>query len=127
MNAVNLTDEQLKAVMAEQNEDGIVHKSWGYEQLIFNGPYCVKLLVYTKRGIASSLHYHEKKQETFVFSSGEFWVEIGDQPAQRVGQGNFITLPAGVKHRVRCILPGVIVECSTFDDPADCVRLVPSE
>jgi quercetin dioxygenase-like cupin family protein len=124
---MSMSEEELKTAMAEQNEDGIVHKSWGYEQRIFNGPYCVKLLVYTKRGIASSLHYHEKKQETFVFSSGEFMLEIGDEPPVRVGQGNFITLPPGTKHRVRCILPGVIVECSTFDDPKDCVRLVPSE
>ena len=124
---MSMSEEELKAAMAKQNEEGITHKRWGYEQLIFNGPYCVKLLVYTKRGIASSLHYHEKKQETFVFSSGEFWLEVADNPAMRVGQGNCITLKPGTPHRVRCIQPGVIVECSTFDDPADCVRIVPSE
>jgi len=28
---------------------------------------------------------------------------------------------------VRCVVPGVIVEASTHDDPDDCIRLVPSE
>ncbi len=105
----------------------IVPKSWGYEEVIFNGPYCVKMLVYTKRGIASSLHYHKKKQETFVITSGEFLIEVNDNPAFRAHQGNYLTLFPGDKHRIRCVQPGVIVEASTHDDPEDCVRLVPSE
>lgn len=129
MTDVYQSEEDVKKAMAEQNEDGITMKSWGYEQEIYNSPgkYCVKLLVYTKRGIASSLHYHEKKEETFVITTGEFQIEINDYDPFKVGQGNFFTLKPGDRHRVRCIQPGVIVECSTYDDPADCIRLVPSE
>jgi quercetin dioxygenase-like cupin family protein len=111
------------------DESNIIPKPWGWEELIYNSPgkYCVKMLCYSVPGKASSLHYHEKKEETFVFTSGEFEIEINDYAPFRVKQGNYLTLKPGDRHRVRCIHPGVIVECSTYDDPADCVRLVPSE
>lgn len=105
----------------------ITHKSWGYEELIHNDKYCVKLLVYTKPGVASSKHFHTLKQETFVVTSGKFDIEVGDTIQGRCDPGVHVTLPPGTVHRIRCIEPGVIVECSTFDDPDDCVRLVPSE
>lgn len=113
----------------DHNAENIVTKPWGREELIYNSPgkYCVKLLVYTKRGIASSLHYHEKKEETFVITTGQFEIEVNDYEPFRASQGNYLTLKPGDRHRVRCIQPGVIVECSTYDDPSDCVRLVPSE
>jgi quercetin dioxygenase-like cupin family protein len=105
----------------------IVHKSWGYEEIIHNDKYCAKLLVYTKGGIASSLHFHEKKQETFIVTSGKFDIEVNGQMKRGCEAGEHITLTPGMQHRIRCIKPGVIVECSTHDDPADCVRLIPSE
>lgn len=106
-------------------------KNWGYEELIHNGAYCMKLLVYTRK-LASSLHYHERKHESFYIASGIFEVQIGiegaDSATTRVrGVGEHIVLPPRTLHRVRCIEPGVIVEASTRDDPDDCVRLVPSE
>lgn len=103
-----------------------VEKSWGYEHIIMNDGYCCKLLVYTRPGIASSLHYHERKHETFVVGSGVFEVEKhGEKRVMNAGQA--IIMAQGVHHRVRCIEPGFIVEASTHDDPNDCVRLVPSE
>jgi quercetin dioxygenase-like cupin family protein len=108
-----------------------VDKSWGYEELIYNEEYCTKLLVYTKR-IASSRHYHQNKKETFIVTSGKFVIEIGEpnhpvMSSELYTPGDSITIPPGIVHRVRCIEPGVIVECSTHDDPDDCVRLIPSE
>lgn len=105
----------------------ITQKSWGYEELVYNDQYCCKLLVYTKEGIASSLHYHEKKTETFVVTSGLFIIEVEGKLHLRCDPGWHITLPPGTKHRIRCIRRGVIVECSTYDAPDDCVRLEPSE
>jgi mannose-6-phosphate isomerase-like protein (cupin superfamily) len=102
-----------------------VEKSWGYEEILHNGTYCLKLLVYTKP-LASSLHYHIDKHETFYIASGAFQVDtIGD--SRRMGLGEFVVIPPNHPHRVRCIEPGTIVEGSSFDDPRDCVRLIPSE
>jgi mannose-6-phosphate isomerase-like protein (cupin superfamily) len=106
-----------------------IEKAWGYEEIIHNGEYCCKKLVYTKE-IASSLHYHEHKHETFVVGTGYFEVEayVGIATYSMVyGPGDFVVLPPGTRHRVICIEPGFLVEASTHDDPADCVRIIPSE
>lgn len=112
----------------------VIEKSWGYEEIIHNGDYCCKALVYT-RPIASSLHYHPKKHETFVVASGMFEIEVHSQPFEGavVGYkrtcmpGTTVKIQPGEAHRVRCLKIGTIIEASTHDDPADCVRLVPSE
>lgn len=109
----------------------VVEKSWGREEIIHNGDYCCKKLVYTKP-IASSLHYHRNKHETFVVATGAFEVEC-NRPGSIVTYnltyepGDFIVLPPGIRHRVICIDPGFLVEASTHDDPYDCVRIEPSE
>ena len=104
-----------------------VEKSWGHEELIFAGAYCMKLLVY-ERQIASSLHYHDHKHESFYVASGLFELDdgISDEPVV-MSPGCRVVLPPGTRHRLRCIQPGVVVEASTADSPEDCVRLVPSE
>ena len=102
-----------------------VEKSWGYEEIIHNGDYCCKLLVYTRQ-IASSYHYHERKHETFYVSEGYFHLEQ-DGEFRYLKRGDFVVIPPSSKHRVICVREGIIVESSTHDDPADCVRLIPSE
>ncbi len=110
----------------------VTRKSWGHEELVHNGDYCCKLLVYAKP-IASSLHYHEKKHETFVVATGEFhvrvfpWVGGVSEMVRRLVPGDHLVLPPGTRHRITCIKPGTIVEASTHDDPEDCIRLIPSE
>ena len=107
-----------------------VEKSWGFETIFYNGEYCSKLLVYLKP-IASSLHYHPKKHETFYIIDGVFEVEIeGDK--RTMYPGDHVVIPPGTKHRVRALprftrVASVIAEASTHDDPEDCVRLEPSE
>ena len=103
-----------------------VEKSWGYEEIIHNGDYCCKKLVYAKE-IASSLHYHPIKHETFVVRSGRFSVELPDGKIF-MNEGDFVVIPPNTTHRVRCLTNfGEIIESSTHDDPLDCVRLIPSE
>lgn len=104
-----------------------IEKSWGYERILRNDyNYGMKLLVYTKP-IASSLHYHDRKTESFYIVSGDFELELAGNTPIRAGAGQFFDIPAGMRHRVRCIEPGTIVEASTHDDPSDCHRLIPSE
>ncbi len=113
----------------------LIEKSWGHEEILVNGAYCMKLLVYT-RTIASSLHYHVRKHETFFVSSGLFRLEHGVEleegalrsySIEELKPGDHVVLPPLTLHRLRCLRPGVIVEASTHDDPEDCVRLIASE
>lgn len=118
-----------------------VPKLWGREEIYVEDPYCVKKLIYTHIGQASSLHYHERKHETFVVLRGVFTLTTQERPAdgapitstRLITIGDVVMLPPGFAHRLRlreaelhsrC---GVILECSTRDDPQDCVRLVQSE
>lgn len=108
-----------------------IEKSWGYEEIIHNGDYCCKLLVYTKP-IASSLHYHERKHEIFIVHSGKFDIWTFKPGATGVDSrlhspGDYIVLPPLTRHRIRCLEPGTIIETSSHDDPEDCIRLIPSE
>lgn len=104
----------------------IVEKTWGREEIVYaDQHYTCKKLVYT-RPIASSLHCHLVKHETFVVADGEFSVRTGDN-MYLMKAGDSVVIPPNVYHRVQCLIPGTIVEASTFDDPNDCVRLIPSE
>ena len=109
----------------------ITQKAWGMERLIYNGEYCMKLLVYT-RECASSLHYHEKKHETFYVAHGQFELETQSEDAQvktyrTLSTGDSVVLPPRTIHRLRCLALGTIVEASSHDDPNDCIRLEKSE
>jgi mannose-6-phosphate isomerase-like protein (cupin superfamily) len=115
----------------------VIKKSWGYEEILYNGSHCMKLLVYEKP-IASSLHYHKIKHEVFWVASGDFTIELHNKyfkdlkghvgSSQRtLKHGDCVVIPPFVEHRVRCVVPGTIVEGSTHDDPEDCVRIIPSE
>lgn len=112
----------------------IVQKSWGIEKIIHNSDaegerYCMKLLVYT-RECASSLHFHKVKHETFFVAHGVFELEAGtgpDRTVRTLSTGDTVIFSPGTIHRVRCKKVGTIVEASTFDNPADCVRLEASE
>lgn len=108
----------------------IIEKTWGREEIIHNGDYCCKKLIYDK-AVASSLHYHRTKHETFVVATGAFRIECNCPGSIATyslpyGPGDFIVLPPGIRHRVHCLEPGFIVEASTHDHPYDCIRVEPS-
>jgi mannose-6-phosphate isomerase-like protein (cupin superfamily) len=110
-----------------------IPKIWGNEILLHNDKYCAKLLNYD--GVrTSSKHYHEKKHETFCIVRGTFdieWYSVDDpeiKGAKKFGPGACLILEPRTVHRVSCVSPqgGTIMEASSHDDPADCVRLEPS-
>lgn len=115
-----------------------VLKSWGREEVFVESPYCVKKLIYEHEGIASSLHYHERKHETFTILEGLFEISTrrhlpkGAEIIHKryLSAGEVVEIPPGTQHQV-CWLgqseQGVILECSTADAPEDCVRLKPSD
>jgi mannose-6-phosphate isomerase-like protein (cupin superfamily) len=108
-----------------ENDFESVSKNWGHEELIYNGAYCFKKLVYEK-AIASSLHYHLNKHETFVVQDGEFELELVGS-TRMLQAMDYVVLPPMTPHRIRCFVQGTILEVSSHDDSSDCVRLIPSE
>jgi mannose-6-phosphate isomerase-like protein (cupin superfamily) len=127
-------DSSLAGALLAEGTSHVIKKSWGYEEILYNGSHCMKLLVYEKP-IASSLHYHRVKHEVFWVASGEFELERQfsfsreyiPPTENRLVPGDYVQIPPGTHHRIRCIKPGTIVEGSTHDDPEDCVRIIPSE
>ena len=101
----------------------IVPKVWGHEEWIVNSTYCGKLL-HLREGMRCSLHYHERKDETFYVLSGKVRLEVGAF-AVTLNPGDSHHIPPGTRHRFSGIDDSVIVEFSTHDDD-DNVRLEPS-
>ncbi len=96
------------------NAENITPKPWGYEELIYNSPgkYCVKLLVYNLRGIASSLHYHEKKEETFHVLHGKVDLVLDGVP-RTCEPGDVVTVERGVRHAFSSSTGAVMEEISS--------------
>lgn len=130
-----------------------IRKKWGYEVCMCNIPtdckekgYACKtltLLPSVERSVdACSIHFHERKHETFWVTRGRFFLEIYlPKPGQQLLDiGNFeppkqfcmhpgtvVTLEPTVAHRFFTIV-GVttVIEASSPDSPADSIRLTES-
>lgn len=109
----------------------VVKKLWGREKVITNNrKYCMKVLELDS-GFESSLHYHKKKDETFLCIKGQVLLEYGPKGSECK---TTILLPdcsmrlvPGTIHRFRAIGEGArIVEASTHHNDKDVVRLEPS-
>jgi mannose-6-phosphate isomerase len=102
----------------------VVPKVWGAEQWIVNKDYCGKFL-HLRKGAQCSLHYHERKDETFYVMVGLVLLELGDD-TMVLPVGSIKHIPPGTKHRFTGIQDSTILEISTHDDD-DNVRLEPSK
>ena len=112
-------------------------KVWGSEHLIKNDEkYCVKLMT-LEPGTQVSLHYHMKKEETFVLISGLLRIETidgskGEKRKTTLSHvGDSLTLKPGTPHTFYCpddqIDPTVFIEASTQDFKDDSYRIYPSK
>jgi mannose-6-phosphate isomerase len=100
-----------------------ISKVWGYEEWIVNRKYCGKFL-HLKKGWQCSLHYHERKDETFYVMSGLVYLER-DHEAFELKPGAILHIPPGAIHRFAGLEDSVILEISTHDDD-DNLRIEPS-
>lgn len=101
-----------------------VPKVWGNELIIVNNDnYCGKILLLNP-GYQSSLHYHEKKHETFYVLEGTCYLEIG-AVFQTAALGHLITIEPKTPHRFFNPTTSLvkIIEFSTHDDDADSIRI----
>lgn len=104
-----------------------VPKRWGSERWLANTPdYCGKLLL-LKRGCGTSLHYHERKHETFYVLEGLLRVRLGSrmQRAELLLPTQAMELPPRTPHRLENAGDEtlVVLEISTHHDDADSFRL----
>ncbi len=103
-------------------------KGWGFEQLIVNQDYTGKILAF-KTGGKLSMHFHDKKNETFLVTSGRFifrYIEGQDASLKEVIllSGDIIDIPRLLPHQLEAIEEGAIIEFSTTDYKEDSFRIV---
>lgn len=122
---------------------GVVPKKWGYEKIIINADeYCGKILVIYPNKMASSVHFHKRKKETFYVLSGcvevQFWkcfkqygsLDISDwqlETRSSMPAGMAITIEPMLAHRFWTRKEiSQIIEFSTHDVEEDSYRLIES-
>lgn len=112
----------------------IVNKGWGYE-LIFGdtADYCGKILHFKKKGGKFSMHFHDKKDETWYVSQGSFIVrfiitETAEIKEEIVNKGDVWHNPRLLPHQVIALEDdSIIFEASTHDDSSDSYRVSPGD
>lgn len=99
-------------------------KTWGSEDWVVNKPeYCGKVL-YINPGMRGSLHYHLKKDETFLLMNGVVHIAMRDRRGVdsliALFPGDSLHIPAGQMHQIinPMKIEAVLVEFSTqhFED-----------
>ncbi|SRR5260370_12806247 len=114
------------------NAVNVVTKLWGTEHWIVNNDkYCFKVLTIMP-GFQCSLHYHKRKDETFIVYDGEILLEQRDVRGYPIEE----VLSAGQQRHIEAKTPhrfqarngsAVILEISTHHDEADVVRIEESK
>lgn len=106
-------------------------KSWGYEKIIRNDDYCMKVMsIGANQGC--SMHYHISKTETFYVTVGEIKVEFVDPDVGRcysvkLRTGEAVTIFPGQSHRFKAgPLGAEFIEASTHDESRDSYRVCAS-
>jgi|TARA_R110002153_G_scaffold225076_2_gene377735 quercetin dioxygenase-like cupin family protein len=106
-----------------------VEKGWGYELWIHNDEeYCGKLL-YFKKGKKCSLHYHEKKKETFYLQDGKlectfYHLDEPDNVSKVIlSAGDSKEIIRGLVHQMKALEDTVLFEFSTQHFEEDSIRI----
>lgn len=111
-----------------------VEKGWGHELIWANGPgYTGKILHFDRPGAHCSLHYHLKKDETWLVLHGSFEVTYvrthdGTREARVLKEGAVWHNPPGLPHQLIALTDGAeVAEVSSPDDPDDNYRIQPGD
>ena len=102
-------------------------KGWGDEKVIHNNErYCVKILSLNKDG-RCSLHYHKRKEESFLVLSGKVEVDFvvdGEETIMILEEGESVDIPPYVAHRFKALESSELLEASSQDlEEDDLIRI----
>jgi len=122
---------------SDREEVETTYKRWGTEHLVTNTEkYCAKIMT-IEPGTRVSLHYHMKKEETFILISGQLMIETingsaGKEEKYKLAiMGDSLTLKPGTAHTFYTpdnqLGPTVFIEASTQDFSDDSYRIYPSK
>ena len=106
----------------------IVPKLWGTEFVLLNNErYCCKFLRINP-GFVSSIHAHERKDETFVGVSGTVKLTIYTEDKQSfeehiIASGVRIRIPPQIYHSFEAVTQAWVMEVSTPHSDSDVRRL----
>ena len=108
-----------------------VDKAWGHEIWMANNEkenYCGKIL-YIKFGHSTSMHFHQKKHETFYILEGALDIEIidtitTDKYVKTINEGEVFVLDRLIPHRLVPKGGDVkFVEISSYHEDSDSYRV----
>lgn len=102
----------------------IVKKVWGMEEWLVNDTYCAKKMTVVP-GFQCSLHFHQKKTETFHILEGSLRLTVGGS-TEMLTPGMTVTIFPGQLHRFSSMSRErscVFLEISNHHDDADVTRL----
>lgn len=112
--------------------EGIVEKGWGSEHIwATNDLYCGKLMNFNT-GSRFSMHFHAKKDETWLILSGAFmvlWIDTksASTHTKLLQKGDVWRNPPLLPHQLICLEAGTVVEVSTPDSVEDNYRVMPGD
>lgn len=106
-----------------------VDKPWGFELWLSDGtvtPYAFKI-IYLKKGVKTSLQYHNKKIEHNCILAGEAMLHYQGSDSEKIvsvklSAGHVIKVEPPVVHRVEALTDVILIEAST-NELDDVVRL----
>ena len=120
-----------------------IPKGWGFERWVVNNDlYCGKEL-FIARGRKFSVHYHEKKDETFYVTEGkaylsyamlppdEHWDDIqmrswwnNNVKFEEMNVGDVFHVPPRMVHTLQAVTDFTVMEFSTHHDDDDSYRII---
>jgi quercetin dioxygenase-like cupin family protein len=113
-----------------KSEDRVyVSKGWGYEDWLYNGDYCGKIL-FIKKGKKCSWHYHPIKDEVIHCQEGSIEMIYGDSDDISVAQkvimtkGDSFRVQPGLRHQMIALEDATLFETSTHHEDSDSIRVI---
>jgi NDP-sugar pyrophosphorylase family protein len=99
-----------------------IEKPWGFEKVLnLTGDGVTKNL-YILGGYRTSLHYHERREETLHVLSGSGHIEFENQASEKFREGSEIKIKPKTRHSIVAVENATVYEVSTFF-PEDIVRV----
>lgn len=106
---------------ARKEYENRVDKPWGYEKILLLTDKRLEKELFIMADFRTSLHYHEKRDETLHIVSGSGYVEFEDR-REEFTKGDVIRIKPNTIHSIVAIENTIILEVST-PYPEDVVRV----